>query len=209
MTFSSSLDDEAIPIVLDTSVLINLHASTYGVRILTLIPNPIVVPRLVVQELQHETSKENGEYHFVKDIVDSGRVEAADFSESEFETFGAIVSGGASLGDGEAATLALASNRRCIAVIDERKGRARARILIPDMICAWSLDIILHPKVTHGLGDAATKAALYKALKDGRMRIHEEHCDHVVDLLGARAALDCVCLPNYKQRQHEWLKLDT
>lgn len=59
MTYLSSLIEDASPLVLDTSVLINLHASTYGARILAALPNHALVPSIVATELAHETSKAN------------------------------------------------------------------------------------------------------------------------------------------------------
>lgn len=43
MSCSSSLIDVADPLVLDTSVLINLHACKYGERILAAIPNDTLI----------------------------------------------------------------------------------------------------------------------------------------------------------------------
>jgi len=57
MTISSSLMNDETPLVLDTSVLINLHACTYGERILSALPHGIVIPQIVANELEHETSR--------------------------------------------------------------------------------------------------------------------------------------------------------
>lgn len=51
MTFSNSLADGTKPLILDTSVLINLHASQRGEPILDALPNKILVPRQVIEEL--------------------------------------------------------------------------------------------------------------------------------------------------------------
>ncbi|MGY4379505.1 putative nucleic acid-binding protein [Bradyrhizobium sp. i1.3.6] len=57
MSCSSSLIDIADPLILDTSVLINLHACKYGERILASIPNDVVVSEIVAGELEHETGR--------------------------------------------------------------------------------------------------------------------------------------------------------
>ena len=52
-----------------TRVFFNLHACKYGERILTAIPNDIVVPEIVAGELEHETSRQNGEHGFLHGLV--------------------------------------------------------------------------------------------------------------------------------------------
>ncbi|WP_292531769.1 hypothetical protein [Methylocystis sp.] len=59
MSCSSSLTDNQRPLVLDTSVLINLHACTYGERILTAITNDILVPQIVAGELKLSIGSQN------------------------------------------------------------------------------------------------------------------------------------------------------
>lgn len=204
MTFSSSLIDDPRPLVLDTSVLVNLHACTYGERILRAVPNDILVPRIVAIELEHETSRRNGEHSFLHGLIASGDVTLADLTEEEYDQFSALASGSPSLDDGEAATIAIAATRRLHCLIDEKKGRARATMLMDQKRPAWSLDLLRHPKVAAALGWEQAVDALFLALRDGRMRIHEDHCDHIVKLIGPSRALDCRSLPGYKVRRLEW-----
>ena len=204
MTFSSSLTDDRRPLVLDTSVLINLHACTYGERILRAVPNDILVPRIVASELEHETSRRNGEHSFLHGLVESGEVALADLTEEEYPQFSALTSGSPSLDDGEAATIAIAATRRLRCLIDEKKGRARATLSMDQIEPAWSLDLLRHPQVIAALGPVQALEALYLALRDGRMRIHEDHCGHVVNIIGPNRALDCRSLPSYKVRRLEW-----
>tara|TARA_R110002110_G_scaffold213191_2_gene426373 strand:+ start:3864 stop:4526 length:663 start_codon:yes stop_codon:yes gene_type:complete len=207
MTYSSSLADDSIPLIIDTSVLINLHASTHGRRILAAVPNDVLVPEIVAAELEHETSKVNGEHQFIQELATSGKVRLVALSEPEYEVYATLVSGTSSLGDGEAATIAVAACRHHLPVIDERKGRLRAQALCAGRLTGWSLDLFRHPRVVAALGAADAIDALYLALRDGRMRIHEDHCDHVVDLIGVQHALECNCLPSYKTRRGHWQEL--
>jgi len=204
MTFASSLTDERRPLVLDTSVLINLHASTYGVRILDAVPNEILIPRVVADELEHETSRRNGENSFLFDLIDSGAVARVDLTEEEFYEFSVLTSGSPSLGDGEAATIAVTKIRGLRCLIDEKKGRVRAKISMCEEEPAWSLDLMRHPQVVAALGSMQSIEALYLALRDGRMRVHDDHCNQVVDLIGTQRALDCRSLPGYKIRRLNW-----
>jgi len=207
MTYLSSLADDLTPLVLDTSVLINLHASRCGVEILSALPNEILVPEIVASELEHETSKKNGEHQFIQGLVASENVKLIGLDQREYDVFTGLVSGYPSLDDGEAATIAIASCRTCLPVIDERKGRQQAQAHIPDKQPGWSLDLIGHPEATAKLGAALSINALYFALRDGRMRIHESHCDQVLRLIGFRRALDCKSLPGYKMRWRQWQEL--
>lgn len=204
MTFSSSLVSSASPLILDTSVLINLHASRQGASILRAIPNDILIPREVMRELEHEKSKENGEATFIHGLVADGIVGIADLTDGEYDDLERLVAGCTTLGDGEAATITLASSRKQIAVIDDGRGRTQALTTMSEASLAWSLDLFLHPAVQKSLEYSLTVDALYLALRDGRMRIHDAHCDHVVGLIGVDRALSCTSLPNYKQRKAEW-----
>jgi len=204
MTYSSSLISETRPLVLDTSVLINLHGCKFGERILAAIPNLIAVPEVVAEELENETSRENGEHGFLSSLVEAAKVSIVPLEDEELEIFVRLVTASPSLGDGEAATIAIAATRLYCPVIDERRGRSRAAELMSGIEPAWTLDLLLHSQALSDLGAVQHADALYFALRDARMRIHDTHCDHVVDLIGARRALDCHSLPNYKLRRVDW-----
>ena len=205
MTFSSYLADNETPLVLDTSVLINLHACTYGERILTALPHDIIVPEVVAKELKHETSKAQGEHGFLRNLATDAKVQITAMTEAEEEIFIQLVTVPSSLDDGEAATIAIATARNFLPVLDEKKGRTKATDLAPHRIPGWSLDLIRHPSVLHNLCDEEVTNALYLALRDGRMRIPEEHCDDVVKIIGTDRAVECTCLPGYRYRSRAWV----
>ncbi len=200
MSYSGSLIDIADPLVLDTSSLINLHACTYGKRILTAIPNKILVPEIVAGELEHETSRKNGEYDFLCTLLAGEFVTLAKLTGVESEIFQELTSASSSLDDGEAATIAVATSRYFLPIIDERRGRMHARALMKARDPAWSLDLFRHPMVIATLGDQPALEALYLALRDGRMRIPPESADGVIALVGMERSQDCTCLPGYRER---------
>lgn len=204
MTYSSSITKDPTPLVLDTSVLINLHACRCGERILSSLPNSILLPEIVVSELTHETSRRNGEHQFVQYLVANKIVEVAELDERGYEIFGDLVLGSPSLGDGEAATIATAARLKCLPVVDDQKGRNMSQPYLPDKGPAWSLDLICHPQVVAELGDRLFTEALFHALHDGRMRIREDRCDYIVSLIGPQRAIECPSLPGYKQRKLQW-----
>ena len=204
VTYSNSLANSLTTLVLDTSVVINLHASTYGSRILEALPNSTLVPQTVAAELERESRKNCGERHFLEDLAAAGNARVVPMSEREYRVFEKLVSGCPSLGDGEAATISIATRKHHCPIIDERQGRLQARALLSGPPPAWSLDLFRHPHVISALGTNDSVHALYLALREGRMRIHEAHCDHVVSLIGVERALECKSLPGFKVRRKQW-----
>lgn len=182
--------------VLDTSVLINLHACRHGQRILAAIPNRIVVPHIVVGELDHETSRRNGEHGFLRDLAATGQISVVDLTDEEFELFFELTSTSPSLDDGEAATIAVAQARNYLPIIDERRGRARA--LMTGREPGWSLDLFRHPASLAALGDGSSQEALFLGLRDGRMRIAPECVEEVIAIIGEERSRQCTCLPGYR-----------
>ena len=199
MTYSSSLTDDFRPLVLDTSVLINLYACAYGEHILTAIPNCIIVPQVVAAELEHETSRKNGEHGFLHGLIAGGKVTLGEMTDEENALFANLTSGSPSLDDGEAATIAIGAKRQLLPLIDDRKGRAQAIHVLRGQEPGWSLDLFRHTSVTSALGETAAIEALYLALRDGRMRVPVESTGYIIDLLGSERARDCTCLPDYRK----------
>lgn len=197
MTYSSILSDKTEALALDTSVLINLHACRRGAEILAAIPNRIFVTHIVARELNHETSRRNGEESFLQALAAAGNITLVDLSDEEFEVFFELTSAASSLDDGEAATIAISSGRGLIPVIDERRGRRRAREII-GLDPAWSLDLLSHPTPMASLGADFSVDALFFALRDGRMRIPPDCAAEVVSVIGDDRARQCTCLPGYR-----------
>jgi hypothetical protein len=158
------------------------------------------VSAIVAGELEHETSRQNGEHRFLHDLVADGIVTLATMTDAEYEIFQELASTSPSLDDGEAATIAIATTRHFLPVIDERRGRSRATALMNTRAPGWSLDIFRHPTAIAVLGDQLALEALYLALRDGRMRIPAESADNVIALIGMERSRDCSCLPGYRDR---------
>ena len=199
MTYSSSLTDDLRPLVLDTSVLINLYACSYNERILTAIPNGIIVPQVVAAELEHETSRKKGEHGFLHGLIAGGKATLGEMSDEENALFANLTSSPPSLDDGEAATIAIGAKRQLLPLIDDRKGRAQAIQILRGREPGWSIDLFLHASVTSALGNTAAIEALYLALLNGRMRVPVESTEYIIDLLGSERARDCTCLPDYRK----------
>ncbi len=207
MTCLSSLFDTLTPLVPDTSVLINLHACTFGEQVLRAIPNDVILPETVVAELNHETSHANGENGFIQRLITENVVKVVQMDETAYRIFEALICSPGSLDDGEAATIAIAAAKGFLPVVDERKGRARARELLNGQYPAWSLDLLIHPAVQEAIPDGNYIEAVYLALREGRMRIDEGQCEAVAGLIGFDRALKCYSLPGFKKRKSSWVAM--
>ena len=204
MTCSSFLADDLTPLVLDTSVLINLHACSYGEQILAAIPNSLAVPEIVVRELEHETSRTNGEHQFLANLIAQQQVRQVPLDKPGWQIFEKLTSAKPSLGDGEAATIAIAATGHFRPVIDDAKGRRSVELMMSKNAAAWSLDLLVHPAVQESLGNDTYIEAVYLALRDGRMRIDGGQCDAVVELIGIPRASNCPSLPGFKALHNLW-----
>lgn len=122
MTFSSCLTDRDSILVLDASVIINLLATGYAGAILQAVPAPIVVTDNVIREIEQGAVNGRPEPKQLSELIHNQTLKREELSGIALEHFFDLVSGStaASLGDGEAATLALAHSNGFTAVIDEK-----------------------------------------------------------------------------------------
>ena len=204
MTCLSSLSDTLTPLVLDTSVLINLHACGFGDQVLRAIPNNIFLPETVIVELDHETSHTNGDNGFIQRLIAEKVAQVAPMDDAATHLFETLICSPVSLDDGEAATIAVAISRSFLPVVDERKGRARAQSMMKGQPPLWSLDLLVHPSVQSMLPNDGYTDAVYLALREGRMRIDEGRCDSVIQLIGIDRAKECTSLPVFRKRSAAW-----
>ncbi len=120
-------------------------------------------------------------------------------TEEEYKVYWELVSGSPSLDDGEAATVAVAASRNLFAIIDDKKGRNGA-LLHTKEEAGWSLDLFRHTTVVAKLGNEQALDALFRSLRDARMRIATERAEEVIALIGIDRAKECKSLPRYKER---------
>lgn len=196
MTISSFLTDDQITIILDTSVVINLSACTFGSRILRALPNKIVIAGIASSELKHGTEERD----FFEEILNEGIVTTSELTSQEYGIFADLTSKSPTIHDGEAATIAIAHRRNWFPVIDDERGRSRAISLMALPEPGWSVEVFRHPSVISELGQPVDVEALFLALREGRMRIPISRREEVILLIGEDRARDCTCLPGYKER---------
>ena len=125
MEHQSCLNDLTVPVVADTSVVINLHATQYSEAILDALPNRFLVVSEVRLELEEDRQTGRNDSVTLAALVASGRAEIVQLGDGGIQHFSSLVSGPAAqtLDDGEAATLAYALEMEhgMIPLIDERK----------------------------------------------------------------------------------------
>jgi predicted nucleic acid-binding protein len=191
MNFSSIISNHAIPLALDTSIVVNLTACTFGKQIIAAVPNPIIIAQIAADELKPGTP----ERAFLDDLVTSNLVQLTELTDPEYLEYASLIT---TLDDGESATIAFSITRQIFPLIDERKGRAKATERRPTLDPGWSLDLLRHPNAVTALGSPSDTDAVYLALKEGRMRIPAAQVNNVISLIGRLRASECVSLPNYK-----------
>ena len=191
------LANSVAPMVADTSVVINLDATTHLGPILASLPNRLLIPTAVEIELRRgEVEGGHGENALWKFIA-SGRAEVVALTPDGLEQFRDLTSGLAAetLGDGEAATIVCAHELSAIALIDERKGLRISAERFPSLSAATTLEVLAHPQVQTSLGSEALSEAVFNALTRARMRVPQEYHRWVVGLIGADNARRCHSLP--------------
>ncbi len=199
MARQSCLDDPTVPVVADTSVVINLNASGYAPAILEALPNSFLVVSEVERELREDRQTGRNDAVALAQWVDSGRAEVVRLGERGMERFYDLVSGAAAqtLDDGEAATIAhaLETEPPAIPLIDERKANRICAERFAALVTGSTVDLLAQGDVRTALGPERLAEAVFNALRHGRMRVLPRHLEWVVDLMGPERARQCKSLP--------------
>lgn len=201
MAYRSCLDENRAPVVVDTSVVINLNATGCAGAILQSLPNRCVVVENVWRELQAGSRSGRGDAAALSALVGQRLVGQAQLGDTGLSDFARLVSGRAAetLDDGEAATIACAVEMDAIAVIDERKAVRICTERYPNLTLGCTVDLLAQHNVQavlgHGLADA-----VFNALDRGRMHVPEHYGRWVVDLIGEQRAAECRSLPKRFRR---------
>ena len=190
------LIDPLIPLVADTSTVINLIATGCAPTILAALPNPIVAVDVIPSEL--DTGRSRGRLHAdrFQEIVAAGHIAIVALGDTGLLHFETLVAGTAreTLDDGEAATIAYAAEHGAVAILDEKKGRRICSARFPNLGSISTVDVLLHPNVREALGDDAFADAVFAALRDARMAVFPHHLDEVLRLIGPERAARCPSL---------------
>lgn len=203
MTFSSCLTDQDEVVVLDASVIINLLATGHAREILNALRARLLVTEQVVREIGRGAANGRREFEQLSRLTDEQVLKVSELSGPSLESFFDVVSGdtSASLGDGEAATLALAHCNGFSAAIDEKKATRIAGARFGSLRLLTTVDILAYESVRDALGHEALADATYKALRFARMQVWEHQFDWVVQLIGLDGATACPSLKRHMRRQ--------
>jgi predicted nucleic acid-binding protein len=193
MTYLSCLTDEDRLLVLDASVVINLLATGYAREILAALDRLVVLPEPVVREVENGEQRGHGAKIKCRDLLIRGHIEIADLDGASLDIFMGLVGGttSSSLGDGEAATIAIASTRQGCAVIDEKKASKLLAGSFEHIRAATTIDLLSYGAIISQLGQPALAAGMNAALNDGRMQVREIQFDWVQDVIGKAATANC------------------
>ena len=199
MERQSCLTDREVPVVADTSVLINLNATRCAETILDALPNPFLVVSEVIPELKYDEKTGRDDATAVNAWQASGRLEVVQLGGTGMRHFDGLVSGpvAQTLDDGEAATIAYALELRpyAIPLIDERKANRICVERFAALVTGSTVDVLAQDDVQAALGKVRLADAVFNALHDGCMRVLPHHLKWVVDLIGPERAKQCMSLP--------------
>lgn len=199
MTRRSCLRDPVVPVIADTSVVINLNATGCAEAILEALPNRFCVVSQVLDELETDRQTGRNDAGAIAASVASGRITVVQLGDAGRGYFLDLVSGSAArtLDDGEAATIAAALEREPygIPLIDERKANRVCAERFVGLVTGSTVDVLAHDSVQAALGQNRLAEATSNALSVGRMRVLPHHVGWVVNLIGPQCAARCSSLP--------------
>ena len=197
MDWRSCLTDSTLPVVADTSVIINLNATGYSEAILGALPNRLLVVEDVSFELAVDSRTGRNDAEALSALVAQGRVELVRLGDIGTQHFISLVSGPASqtLDDGEAATIAYALEHGATALIDERKAIRICTERFGALATGCTVDIFAQNDVQRVLERDTLANAVFNALYQGRMRVPAHYVEWVVNLIGRERAARCRSLP--------------
>ena len=192
MVCRSCLDERPAPVVLDTSVVINLNATGCADAILRALPNRCVVVEQVSLELQAGRRTGRGDADALAMLIDQELVEHAQIGDTGMRHFANLVSGSAAetLDDGEAGTIACALEQGAVALVDERKAIRICAERFPSLGIGCTIDVLAQRHVQAAFGGSLADA-VFNALDRGRMRVPDAYGQWVVDVIGKERAAGC------------------
>jgi predicted nucleic acid-binding protein len=203
------LNDPERILVADASAVISITASARAALIVSAVPNRIIVPDVVVAELESGSRKGRTNAEQLHELINDKLVEMITIGNAAAAHFEELVIGPArsTLDDGEAATIACALEIGGVPLIDERKARRICDARHPSLRYGCTVDIFAHREVGKALGDADLALAVLNALKEARMRVLPHHLDWVVNLVGPENAAECNSLPRAARLKAELAQL--
>ena len=185
------------PLVVDTSVVINLIATGVASSIIEALPQPLIAVDVVPSELEIGRARGRTDLERFNELVKGGIIEIVSLGDLGVQHFESLVIGSAAetLDDGEAATIACAIEQSGVAYIDERKAWRICSERYQDLKVGCTVDLLTHADVRARLTDETVAGAIFNTLQGGRMSVLSTHLSAVISLIGADRAALCESLP--------------
>ncbi|MDE0333056.1 MAG: hypothetical protein OXL41_14445 [Nitrospinae bacterium] len=184
-------------LVADASVVINLNATGRAIDIIRAQPGSVVVIDHTFAELAKGAQKGYKDAEKLQALIDYGAVRLVRLGEAGNRIYESLVEGSAqhTLDDGEAATVGYAHEIGGVALIDERKAQNICKTKFPNLVVAFTIDLLLHNTVLEALGQQGQIDAIVSALRDARMRVPQHQVSMVIEMIGEEVAATCSSLP--------------
>lgn len=185
MKSPSRLHSTTTPLFLDTSAVINLIASDRIADVRKALGRPMVVEEAVFREVTRDPRDGSDGAPLMRRLSGQGVLKLASLDEAQTDTFFSLVGAPTpdDLGDGEAATIALAASNGGV-VIDERKARRIIARDFPSISVFCSFDLLASNDVIAAFGIEGVRTSVKNALRIGRMRVLPEWRSFVQNLQG-------------------------
>ena len=156
------------PLVLDASVAINLLATERPWEILSCQGFRAFVPEKVVGEVSRCPVTKRVFDQSRHPIRISPNVDVVELTHAETAVFVTLAQ---SLGDGEAASIALAMSRRLPLALDDRRARAIAREHDGEIVLRWTTELLRAAAVIDTFAVGEPEAMFQAALTRARMYV--------------------------------------
>ncbi|WP_299783115.1 hypothetical protein [uncultured Roseobacter sp.] len=194
----SRIEGSEEPLVIEASSFVNLSASGFADRILEAVPMEVLMPSPVVRELKQSIKLGYNDALALLPLLEHEVVASIDVPNQAQANYFQLVSGSSltSVGDGEAATLAISETLKCWAVIDERKTQLIGASRFPNLKFASTVDLISHSSAVGALSDRELTSALLAALEVAHMHVEDRHLAWVAQTLGLDLLASRTTLPS-------------
>ena len=192
----SNLSNAHARLIVDASVLINILGTGCPVAVFECLARVFAIDEITVQEVGIDPSTRRSSQEILATLQQRGMLKVIRMADDVYERFLGFTAAEPpnDLDDGEAATLAHAASDHYVAVIDERKASRIAGLHIPEIKTLNSIDLLAAPEVLRRIGRDNLSEAIYRALRDARMRVPLRMRQWVADLLGSTRVHECPSL---------------
>jgi predicted nucleic acid-binding protein len=161
------------------------------------LPNRFVVTDNACAELEAGARNGHHDARQLHELINAGLVQRVQLGTEGAVIYESLIVGSAlcTLDDGEAATIAYASEAASIALIDERKARSLCAASFPNLLVTSTVELLMHDAIATALDAQGQIEALVNALTRARMRVPVEHLTKITALLGTERIATCMSLP--------------